>query len=123
MTEGQRSGRVTVTHPRTVAVTRGPRPGIRVEASAPISPRQLRLLMRAQLRLSLTYVSLVGALLVVVPILLAHVDWLSTKRIAGVPLAWLIVGGLFFPVFVIVGRFYVRSVERLERRFVELVTE
>lgn len=123
MNAGQRPGRVTVTHPRTVATSRGPRVGARVEASALLSDRQLRLLMRAQLRLSVRYVSGVGLLLVLVPLLLANVSWFAEATFGGVPLSWLIVGALFFPVFVVVGRSYVRSVERLERRFVELVAE
>jgi putative solute:sodium symporter small subunit len=125
MPENRRAHRTTVTHPRTIAVRR---PGYSPHAGAaedvvPLSPVELlavTALMRAQLRLSIRYLAATACVLIGVPLLLVHVAWLSTTTVFGVPLSWVLVGVGFFPLFIVIGAHYTRSVERLEERFVVL---
>jgi hypothetical protein len=41
--------------------------------------------------------------------------------VVGVPLPWLLLGGLVYPALVALGWFYVRQAERVEREFSDLV--
>lgn len=116
--------RVLVTHPRTVAT--------RVRASAypvpdadpvPIGELALRSLMRAQLRLSLRYLAGVALLLAGVPLLLVHVSFLSSHRVFGVPLSWVVVGCGMFPLLVVLAYGYDRRVQRIEDDFVVVVEQ
>jgi hypothetical protein len=121
-------GRVTVTHPRTVAPRRSNHTGARETAPRVVSAgtggsdllgtNDLQSLMQSQLRLSLRFVSILAVLLVSGPLVLANIAWFSTHRIAGVPITWLILGFGFFPIFLLVARSYVRATEELEVRFV-----
>jgi hypothetical protein len=78
-------------------------------------------LIRTQLRLGLATAALVVVPLAALPILLGRVPALAEARIATVPLAWVVLGGLVYPTVFLVGRWYVRQAERTERRFTDLV--
>jgi hypothetical protein len=104
--------RVTVTHPMTASV-RGPHHG-----SQPVDARRddaigevaLRSMMRAQLRLALRWFTALILLLGTVFVLVAFV-----------PVAWWLMGVSCFPMLGWIASRYVRAVERLERRFANLV--
>jgi hypothetical protein len=46
---------------------------------------------------------------------------LVSTHVVGVPLPWLLLGGLVYPALVALGWFYVRQAERVEREFSDLV--
>ena len=48
---------------------------------------------------------------------------LARVHVAGLPLAWLLLGVLVYPLLLVLGWWYVRSAERIERAFAELMTE
>jgi uncharacterized membrane protein len=115
--------RVTVTHPRTVTPQTGKldRPTIDLTEESPVSDIALRSLMRAQLRLSLIHIAALVALLTAVPLLAVWVESLSTTRVVGVPVMWIILGAGMFPPLLLIAQSYVRRVEALERRTLSLL--
>lgn len=81
----------------------------------------LRSLVRAQLRLALAICAVLGILLGGLPLIFAVAPQLRSVRLLGVPLPWLVLGVLVYPVLVVCAWFYVRAAERSERDFAELV--
>jgi sorbitol-specific phosphotransferase system component IIBC len=54
------------------------------------------------------------------PLLAVLSPGLGTAQVLGVPLSLVILGGAIYPPIVLLGLWYVRRTERVERRFVEL---
>lgn len=90
-----------------------------LEEAASLEAVYLDSLLRAQLALA-ARVLLVLALSVGSLPLLFLVDAVASVEVAGVPLAWVLLGGLVYPWLVLLGWRYVRRAERNERDFVEL---
>jgi hypothetical protein len=111
-------GRVTVTHPRTLAPERNAsaRPPLDLDESSPVNDLALRSLMRAQLRLSLLHAGALAALLLGAVIVAGTVSAASTRRIIGVPIIWVLLGAGLFPPLFLIARSYVSRVEALEQR-------
>ena len=78
-------------------------------------------LIRSQLWLALLVVGVLGAVVVALPLLFMFVPVVRDAEVMGVPLPWLVLGFLAYPVLVALGWFYVRQAERTEREFEELV--
>ncbi len=78
---------------------------------------RVRGLMRAQLRAAL--IVSVGFFTVMLAVGAGGVLFrdIATATIAGIPWEWLLPGAGFFPLLLISGWWYVRTAERLERRF------
>jgi hypothetical protein len=55
------------------------------------------------------------------PALFALFPALGSTHVVGIPLPWLLLGGLVYPALVALGWFYVRQAERVEREFSDLV--
>ncbi|MBX6768408.1 MAG: hypothetical protein IRY90_14870 [Actinomadura rubrobrunea] len=81
----------------------------------------MRSLVQAQLRLALRLCTLLAVVVGGIPALFALVPALREQQVAGVPLAWVLLGGLIYPWFVACGWWYVRHAERNERDFADLV--
>ena len=81
----------------------------------------VRGLMRAQLALALRLSLVVGIGLGGLPLLFAVAPEVSTARVFGVDLPWLLLGVASFPFLVVVGWAYVRLAERNEQDFVAVV--
>jgi len=81
----------------------------------------VRGLVRAQLALALRLSLVVGIGLGLLPLVFAAVPALGRATLLGVPLPWLLLGVLAYPFLAAVGWRYVRSAERNERDFAELV--
>lgn len=81
----------------------------------------LRGLMRAQFRLAATIIAFGIAGLGGLPLLF----WLAPEardlRLVGLPVAWLLIGVLVYPVTLVVAASYVRRATRLETSFTEFV--
>jgi hypothetical protein len=118
-----RPRRVTVTSPRA----RARRPTPRGEAARDIDEQTqlgevyVASLVRTQLRLALTVCTVFGCLLGGLPLLFALQPELREVRVLGVPLAWVLLGAVVYPVLIFSGWLYVRQAERNERDFAELV--
>ena len=78
-------------------------------------------LMRAQLRLGLSVLRATAVLLGGLPLLFLVVPGTSDIRVGPVPLPWLALGVMVYPVVVMAARYYVRHSERIERDFTDLV--
>lgn len=115
--------RVTVRNPRGRATLH--RPGERALAElreqTEVGDVLLRSLIRAQLLLALRVFTVFGALLLGLPALFAAWPAVGRFRILGLPAPWVVLGGLVYPLLVLLGLLYVRHAERNEREFVELL--
>jgi hypothetical protein len=122
--EAQRSEprRVVVTSPRRRAARAARRPvSVEIDEQTLVGEVYVRSLVRAQLRLGLVVAGGVLGALFVLPLLFRLED-VRAVRVVGVPLPWLVLGVLVYPLILGAAVFYVRQAERLEREFVELVT-
>lgn len=115
--------RVAVTGPRTSAVRRqgGQLRRRALDEQDVVGELLVRSLMRAQLRLALRIGGVLLGVLGLLPLLFALVPASRTTQVLGLPLPWLLLGILVYPGLVLAGRVYVRSAERNEQDFVELV--
>jgi len=114
--------RVRVTSPRAGTGRRRqpPTAAHEIDAQSEVGEIYLRSLLRAQLRLAML---VLGALLVLVgglPLAFLARDWIGTE-VLGMPLAWGVLGFGVYPVFVLLGWWYVRAAERNERAFTDVV--
>ncbi|CCH33613.1 putative membrane protein [Saccharothrix espanaensis DSM 44229] len=115
--------RVVVTSPRTRA-PRAPRPypaSREIDEQSDLGAVYMRSLIRTQRRLGLLLCAVVCGSVAGLPLVFTLVPSVAAQRLFGLPLPWLLLGGLVFPVFVAAGWFYVRQAERGEREFAELV--
>ncbi|WP_341924570.1 hypothetical protein [Nocardioides psychrotolerans] len=121
MTEGPRPERVRVTGPPRRHTPRT-RTGD-IDDETRLGSVYLGSLLREQLRLAartiLVLVLTVGSL----PLAFRVVPGLSEVTLLGIPLAWLLLGGLVYPLLVLLGWRYVRRAERNERDFADLLSE
>ena len=72
-------------------------------------------------RLGLLVLGVVAVLVGGLPALFWLLPQLREVEALGIPLPWLLLGGLVYPTLVTLGWFYVRQAERVEREFSELV--
>lgn len=118
------------TPPRRVVVTGPPRLATRASASGrrdideqtALGETYMRSLMRTQLRLGLAVLALVIIPLATLPALWALAPGVGRLTIGPVPLPWLVLGVLVYPVLVLVGWRYVRQAERNEAEFERIVS-
>lgn len=122
MTEKPPPRRVRITSPRTsaprprrVTVTR------EIDAQTEVGEVYMRSLLASQLRLALLILAVLAVLLGGLPALFVLVPVVREVQVLGLPLPWLLLGGLVYPTLIALGWFYVRQAERNERNFIELV--
>jgi hypothetical protein len=77
-------------------------------------------LMRAQMGVTLSALLPAAAIVLAYPLLASLSPGLGTDHVLGVPLSLVILGGAIYPPIVLLGLWYVRRTERVERRFIEL---
>jgi hypothetical protein len=118
------------TPPRRVVVRREPprrsgtaRAGSRdIDEQTALGVTYMRSLMRTQLRLGLAVLAIVLVPLALVPAGFAVAPGLGRLAVGPVPVTWLLLGVVVYPVFVLVGWRYVRQAERNEAEFERIVT-
>jgi hypothetical protein len=115
--------RVRVTSPRTASGRRRTPPSIarEIDAQSQVGEVYLRSLLRAQLRLAVVVVVLLGVLVGGLPLAFWLLPALSEVRLLGMPVAWGLLGFLVYPTLVAIGWWYVRAAERNERTFTDVV--
>lgn len=115
--------RVRITHPRTDAVRHvAHRPPVReIDEQTRLGEVYMASLIRSQRRLGVTICIGVVVLLGGTALVGAYSSSFVSVQVAGVPLPWLILGLLVYPALIGLGWFTVRSAERSERDFLELV--
>jgi hypothetical protein len=117
-----RPRRQVVTSPRTIAARRPRYPLTReIDEQTELGEVYMSSLVRTQFRLALFVCTVLGCVVGGLPLLFLLVPELREVRLLGLPLPWLVLGGLIYPAFVVGGLFYVRHAERNERHFADLV--
>lgn len=115
-----RPARVRVTGPpRRVHAPRAPAGDI--DAQTPLGDVYLGSLLRAQLGLALRILGVLAVTVGSLPLLFHLFPSLGDVDLAGVPLAWLLLGVLVYPWLIVLGVWFVRRAERNERDFVGLL--
>jgi hypothetical protein len=115
--------RVRVTSPRTTTGRRRTPPSAagEIDAQSQVGEVYLRSLLRAQLRLGVGVVVLLGVLVGGLPLAFWLLPALSERRFLGMPIAWGLLGFVVYPTMVAIGWWYVRAAERNERAFTDVV--
>lgn len=114
--------RVRVTHPRRAkAQVRRRTVTTEIDEQTQLGEVYMRALLRAQLRLGIAVGAAALGVLALLPLAFELAPRLGTIELAGIPLPWLVLGVLVYPVLIVAAWFYVRHAERVERDFAELV--
>jgi hypothetical protein len=82
-----------------------------------------RSLLREQLWLALRVVALLAVSVGSLPLVFHVVPGLTDVELVGIPLPWLLLGVLVYPVLVLLGWRYVRRAELNERDFADLMRD
>lgn len=115
--------------PERVRVTGPPRrlaarPRAReIDAQTRVGAIYMRSLLREQLRLALRTLALLLLTVGSLPLVFHLAPGVAEVRLLGVPLPWLLLGVLVYPLLVLLGWLYVRQAEANERDFADLVEE
>jgi hypothetical protein len=114
---------VRVTSPRTSAARRPITPtGTReIDEQTRLGEVYMHSLIQSQLRLALAVIAGGAVLLGGIPLLFALVPGTRTLAVFGIPLPWVILGVVVYPVVYVAARVYVRHAERIEAEFTEFV--
>jgi hypothetical protein len=115
--------RVRVTSTRRDATSRGGlRPLTRdLDEQSNLGEVYMSGLMSAQLRLALLVLAFGAVGLGGLPLLFLLVPATRSLEIGAVPLPWMVLAVVVYPVALVVARYYVRRSERIEREFSEVV--
>jgi hypothetical protein len=117
----ERPQRVRVTGPPR---RQGPRPRTGdIDEETRLGGVYLGSLLREQLFLALRIVALLALLIGSLPLVFHLAPGLVDVAPFGMPLPWLLLGVVVYPVLVLLGWRYVRSAERNESDFAELLDE
>ncbi len=117
--------RVRITSPRREAR----RPGERRPAAQELAEQTglgevyLSALLRAQLRLSLAILLGMAVVVLGLPALFVLLPATRDVDVGPIPLPWLAVGVLIYPVVLLAARIYVHQCERIEREFSDLMAQ
>jgi len=121
VTEGAPPERVRVTGPPRRRPPAGRTSDI--DAGTRLGGVYMRSLLREQLRLALGVLTVLMLTIGLLPLAFYLAPGLSDVRLLGMPLGWLLLGVVVYPVLVVLGWVYVRRAERNERDFAEILSE
>ncbi|WP_035744752.1 hypothetical protein [Haematomicrobium sanguinis] len=94
-----------------------------LDEHSPVADAVVRSLIRTQFRLAAVVAIGFLVLLLSVPILTALFPDISALTIAGIPLPWILLGFLAYPLTIASGYLFYRAAARNERRFNRLTNE
>jgi hypothetical protein len=114
--------RVRIVSPRRTA-TRPSKPAVSHEIGEQtvVGEVYMASLVRTQLRLAIGVLLIFAVLIGGLPLLLAMEPGLSDVHLLGLPLPWLLLAVIVYPLLIAGGFFYVRRAERNEVDFAEIV--
>lgn len=92
-----------------------------VEEQTAVGRVFLAALLRRQLRLSLIVAALLLALLLSQPLLAWVLPAYAAARLFGIPLPWVVLGALTYPLMTVLGLVYVRGAENTDDDFTDLL--
>jgi hypothetical protein len=115
--------RVRVTSPRMGAVPRPPyRPATgEIDEQTEVGELYVAALLRAQLRPALVVLAGLVLSLGGVPLLFRLLPAMSAVSLGPIPLPWLLLGVLVYPLLLVAALWHVRASERVERDFTEIL--
>ncbi len=115
--------RVRVTSPRTSAARRtAGHTGTReIDEQTRVGEVYMSSLIQSQLRLALAVIAGTVVGLGSLPLLFFLVPATRTLGVFGIPLPWVLLGIVVYPVVYVAARIYVRNAERIEAEFTEFV--
>ncbi|WP_323961198.1 hypothetical protein GC088_05450 [Arthrobacter sp. JZ12] len=120
----QKPARVRVTAPQSSTRPAASYPVTRELAEhSDVGELFLRSLIRSQFRLAAVVASGFLVILVGIPVLFAVFPIINTWTIGTVPVPWLLLGLGIYPLVIACGVLYIRSANRNEQRFRDLVNE
>lgn len=120
--DGPTPRRVRVTSPRTAA-GRPRRVSVtsEIDAQTRLGEIYMSSLLKAQLRLAGMVIAALVVLVACLPLFFWLFPVLDGVAVLGMPLAWVLLGFAVYPFLVLLGWLYVRSAERNERDFTDVV--
>lgn len=92
-----------------------------IDAQSDVGAIYMRSLLRTQLRLGLQVIAMLFVMVGSLPLLFAIAPGWAARSVLGMPLAWVILAFGVYPVFGLLGWWYVRVAERNERAFTDVV--
>ncbi|WP_243716974.1 DUF485 domain-containing protein [Actinomadura darangshiensis] len=111
-----------MTGPRSRTVRRPRYPVTReIDEQTGLGEAYMRSLLRTQLRLAVRLCLVLAVVVFGLPLLFALFPAVREQEVLGLPLPWVVLGGLIYPWFVACGWWYVRQAERNEDDFADLV--
>ncbi len=114
--------RVRVTSPRTDAVRQRRLKGTsEIDAQTHLGEVYMSSLLRAQGRLAAVVLLSLALTVGGLPLLFREVPALDETHLLGMPVSWVLLGFAVYPFLFALAVFYVRSAERNERDFVDVV--
>ena len=115
--------RIRVTSPRTSAARRSTsHTGTReIDEQTRVGEVYMHSLIQSQLRLALALIVGAAVMLGGLPLLFWLVPVTRTFSVVGLPLPWLLLGVVVYPVVYVAARVYTRKAERIEAEFTEFV--
>ncbi len=94
-----------------------------IDAQTALGEALVDSLVRAQLRLALVIVLVLTVTLGALPLAFHLVPSVSDAHILGVPLPWILLGFLAYPLLLALGWYYVVHAERNEAAFIDLLDQ
>ncbi|MFN2319830.1 MAG: hypothetical protein ABR500_09135 [Dermatophilaceae bacterium] len=114
--------RIRVTSSRRAARAPARRPlEAELDEQTELGEVYLRGLMRAQFRLAATIIAFGMVGLGGLPLIFSLVPAAREARLFGMPIAWILIGVLIYPLTALVAASYVRRATRIENTFTEIV--
>jgi len=92
-----------------------------IDAQSPVGEIYMKSLIRSQLRIAIAMLVAIGLGIGGIPLLVWFAPEATDVTLFGIPVVWVFLGGVAYPVLVVVGWLYVRQAERNERQFSELI--
>jgi hypothetical protein len=114
------SGRVRITAPQRVTRPRRGT-GTEIDAQSAIGEIYMRSLIRAQLRLAISVLGVLALTVGGLPLAFRFLPAVFDEQVFGVPLSWVLLAFAVYPWLVLLAWWYVRSAERNERAFTQVV--
>jgi hypothetical protein len=114
--------RVRVTNPRTGATRQRRVAGTsEIDEQTGIGEVYMSSLLRSQLRLAGLVLTVLAVLVAGLPLLFVALPGLARLDVLGMPLPWVLLAFAVYPLLIALGWVYVRSAERNENDFADLV--
>ena len=94
-----------------------------IDAQTALGEALVDSLVRAQLRLAAVVLTVIAVTVGALPLVFRLAPSVSRAHIAGIPLPWILLGFVVYPLFLLLGWYYVVHAERNEAAFIDLLDQ